>query len=170
VILIRREKPEDIPLINSVIISTFKRDAEARLVDKLRRACADHLSLVAEDNNTIIGHIMFTPAHIINDKTVSGMGLAPMAVIPSQQRRGIGKLLVKEGLKILRKKKCPFVVVLGHPEYYHRFGFQRASRFNIRSQWNDVPDEPFMILVMDGETMKNVSGIARFRDEFNDAL
>jgi len=159
-----------VPLIHSVIIQTFKRDAEAKLADKLRRSCADCLSLVAEDNGTIVGHIMFTPVQIKNAKTVQGMGLAPMAVIPSRQRRGIGKMLVKKGLNLLQEKGCPFVIVLGHPEYYPRFGFQPASSFNIKSQWDDVPDEVFMILVMDDKTMQNVSGTARFRDEFNDAL
>jgi putative acetyltransferase len=93
-----------------------------------------------------------------------------MAVIPSRRRRGIGKLLVQAGLKILKEKGCPFVIVLGHPDYYPRFGFQPAARLNIKSQWDDVPEEAFMILVMDEKVMQDVSGIARFRDEFNDAL
>jgi len=169
-VLIRLENPDDAPLVHSVIVQTFKRDAEAKLADKLRRACTDHLSLVAEDKGAIVGHIMFTPVHILNDKAIQGMGLAPMAVIPAQQRRGIGKLLVKESLKILREKGCPFVLVLGHPDYYPRFGFQPASRFNIKSQWDDVPDEAFMILVMDEKAIKDVSGTAWFRDEFNEAL
>jgi len=167
VILIRHEIPEDIPLIYAVIEQTFKRDAEARLADKLRQACVDHLSLVADDNGTIVGHIMFTPVLIKNDKEVRGMGLAPMSVLPSRQRRGIGTQLVKSGLQILREKGCPFVIVLGHPDYYPRFGFQPASSFNIKSQWEGVPDEAFMILVLEEEAMQNVSGIAMFRDEFN---
>ena len=167
---IRPEKSENLPLVNSLIIETFKRDTEARLVDRLRRASADYLSLVADDNGTIVGHIMFTPATITNDRTVTGMGLAPMAVIPSYQHQGIGKLLVREGLRILQETGCPFVIVLGHPDYYPRFGFQPASRYNIRSQWDDVPDEAFMILIMDDKAMRNISGVARFRDEFNDAL
>jgi putative acetyltransferase len=170
VVLIRQEKPEDLPQIHSVIVKTFKRDAEARLADKLRHVCPECLSLVAEEDNVIVGHVMFTPVQIINGKTVHGMGLAPMAVVPSRQRRGIGKLLIKAGLKILQEKGCPFVIVLGHPEYYPRLGFQPASRFNIRSQWEDVPDEAFMILIMDESAMRNVSGIARFRDEFSDTF
>jgi putative acetyltransferase len=169
-ISIRQEKPEDIPLIYSVHEQTFKRDAEAKLADKLRQACADHLSLVAEDSGTIAGHIMFTPVLIRNGKELQGMGLAPMAILPSQQRRGLGTLLVKTGLQILQDKGCPFVIVLGHPDYYPRFGFQPASRFNIKSQWEGVPDEAFMILVMDEEAMSNVSGTAMFSDEFNEAL
>ncbi len=169
-ISIRHEKPEDIPLVYSIIERTFKRDAEAKLADKLRRACSDHLSLVADDNGTIVGHIMFTPVRIENDTVIQGMGLAPMAVLPSRQRRGIGMLLIKTGLQILAGKGCPFVIVLGHPDYYPRFGFQPASRFNIKSQWDDVPDEAFMILVMDEKAMHTISGIASFREEFNEAL
>jgi putative acetyltransferase len=165
--LIRHETPEDIPLISSAIEQAFKRDAEARLAEKLRQACVDHISLVADDNGTIVGHIMFTPVLIKNGKEVQGMGLAPMSVLPARQRRGIGTQLVKSGLQILRKKGCPFVIVLGHPAYYPRFGFQPASRFNIKSQWEGVPDEAFMILVLEEEAMQNVSGIAMFRDEFN---
>jgi putative acetyltransferase len=70
----------------------------------------------------------------------------------------------------LQDKGCPFVIVLGYPDYYPRFGFQPASRFNIKSQWEGVPDEAFMILVLDDKVLRNVSGIAMFRDEFNEAL
>ncbi len=169
-IVIRHEKPEDIPLIYSVHEQAFKRDEEARLADKLRQACADHLSLVADDNGSIAGHIMFTPVLIKNDKVTQGMGLAPMAVSPSQQRRGIGTLLIKSGLQILQDKGCPFVIVLGHPDYYPRFGFQPASRFNIKSQWEGVPDEAFMILVLEDKVLRNISGVAIFSDKFNEAL
>ena len=169
-ITIRPEKPEDLPFIHSVIVKTFKREAEARLADKLRRACPGCLSLVAEEDGAIVGHVMFTPVVIKNTREVHGMGLAPMSVLPSRQRRGIGTLLVKAGLRMLQEKGCPFIIVLGHPEYYPRFGFQPAARLRIRSQWDEVPEEAFMILVMDAEAMANVAGVARFRNEFNEAL
>ncbi len=168
---IRFEKPEDIAFIHSVNEQAFGRVSEAKLVDTLRLACTDHLSLVADENGSIIGHLMFTPVVVTDGKQkTEGMGLAPMAVLPSRQRQGIGTQLVDIGLQILKEKGCPFVIVLGHPEYYSRFGFQAASGCNIRTQWDGVPDEAFMILVMDHETMQNVSGVATFRDEFNDAL
>ena len=168
---IRFEKPEDIAFIHSVNELAFGRVSEAKLVDTLRLACTDHLSLVADDNGSIIGHLMFTPVVITDGKQkTEGMGLAPMAVLPSRQRQGIGTQLVDTGLQILKEKGCPFVIVLGHPEYYPRFGFQAASGCNIRTQWDGIPDEAFMILVMDHEAMQNASGVATFRDEFNDAL
>jgi putative acetyltransferase len=152
-------------------MNRLDRVSEAKLVDALRLACADHLSLVADDNGSIIGHFMFTPVVVTDGKQkTQGMGLAPMAVLPSRQRQGIGSLLVKFGLKILHEKDCPFVMVLGHPEYYPRFGFQPASGYNIRTQWDGIPDDAFMILVMDHETMQNVSEVATFREEFSDAL
>lgn len=165
------EKPEDIAFIHSVNEQAFGRVSEAKLVDTLRLACTDHLSLVADDNGSIIGHLMFTPVVVTDGKQkTEGMGLAPMAVLPSRQRQGMGTQLVDTGLQILKEKGCPFVIVLGHPEYYPRFGFQAASGCNIKTQWDGVPDEAFMILVMDHEAMQNVSGVATFRDEFNDAL
>jgi putative acetyltransferase len=168
---IRFEKPEDIAFIHSVNEQAFGRVSEAKLVDTLRLACTDHLSLVADDNGSIIGHLMFTPVVVTDGKQkTEGMGLAPMAVLPSRQRQGIGTQLVDTGLLILKEKDCPFVIVLGHPEYYPRFGFQAASGCNIRTQWEGVPDEAFMVLIMDEKAMQNVSGVATFRDEFNDAL
>jgi putative acetyltransferase len=87
---------------------------------------------------------MFTPVQITEgNQKIQGIGLAPMAVLPLQQHRGIGTLLVKSGLQILQDKGYPFVLVLGHPGYYPRFGFQPASGFNIKSQWEGVPDEAF---------------------------
>ena len=168
---IRFEKPEDIAFIHSVNEQAFGRVSEAKLVDTLRLACTDHLSLVADDNGSIIGHLIFTPVVVTDGKQkTEGMGLAPRAVLPSRQRQGIGTQLVDTGLLILKEKDCPFDILLGHPEYYPRFGFKPAARFNIKSQWEGVPDEAFMILIMDDKAMQNASGIVMFRDEFNEAL
>ena len=96
-----------------------------------------------------------------------GMGLAPMAVLPYRQRQGIGSRLVRHGLDILRTRRCPFVVVVGHPDYYPRFGFERASTRGVRCQWEGVPDEAFMIAVLDPAIALPRPGMARYRDEFN---
>jgi putative acetyltransferase len=165
---IRRERPEDVSEIRHVNELAFGQPAEADLVEKLRQACADSLSLVADDGG-IVGHILFTP--VVAEGTarhVVGMGLAPMAVLPDRQRQGIGSQLVRRGLDILRGRGCPFVVVVGHPEYYPRFGFELASKHSLVSQWEGVPDAAFMVLVLDPGAMAGASGVAKYRDEFNE--
>src|SRR5204862_6872701 len=92
----------------------------------------------------------------------------PMAVLPDRQRRGIGSRLVRRGLDILRERGCTFVVVVGHPEYYPRFGFEPASVHGLASQWEGVPDAAFMVLVLVARAMAGVSGVAKYREEFNE--
>jgi len=168
---IRLEKPEDVQQVRSIHERAFRQPTEADAVDRLRLTCPEALSVVAEDDGRIVGHILFTPVVIESPKRkVEGMGLAPMAVLPKCQRQGIGSKLVEHCLKILRERGCPFVIVLGHPEYYPRFGFVPASTYNLTSQWKNVPDESFMILVFDEEILQGVSGVARYRDEFNAAM
>jgi len=116
-----------------------------------------------------VGHILFTSVVVESaGRRVLGMGLAPMAVLPDRQRQGIGSQLVSRGLDILRERSCPFVVVVGHPEYYPRFGFEPASRHGLASQWEGVPDAAFMVLVLDVHAMAGVSGVAKYREEFNE--
>jgi putative acetyltransferase len=102
------------------------------------------------------------------ERRIVGMGLAPMAVRPDRQRQGIGSQLVKRGLDLLRERGCPFVVVLGHPEYYPRFGFAPASLRGLSSPWDGIPDSAFMALILDAQAMAGVSGVARYREEFNE--
>jgi putative acetyltransferase len=170
VISIRPERAEDFSLVRRVNEEAFRGSVEADLVDNLRRSCPDSLSLVAEDD-TVVAHILFTPVTVESvGQRVVGMGLAPMAVLPNRQRQGIGALLVRRGVDILRLRGCPFIVVVGHPEYYPRFGFEPASRHGLASQWEGVPDEAFMVLVLDAQAMAGVSGTAKYREEFNDAV
>lgn len=91
-----------------------------------------------------------------------------MAVHPDRPRQGIGSQLVRQGLDILRDRGCPFVVLVGHSAHYPRFGFEPASRRGLVCQWDEVPDESFMVLVLDDSTMAGVSGVAQYRDEFHD--
>ena len=165
---IRPEKPGDAAQVRHINELAFGQPAEAGLVEKLQQACVDSLSLVAEDD-AVVGHILFTPVVIESaGRRVVGMGLAPMAVHPDRQRQGIGSRLVKRGLDILRDRGCPFVVVVGHPEYYPRFGFQPASGHGLASQWEGVPDAAFMVAILDTQAMAGVSGVARYRDEFSE--
>ncbi len=96
------------------------------------------------------------------------MGLAPIAVLPGLQRLGIGKALIEAGIDKIRASGEPFVLVLGHPGYYPTFGFVPASPFGIRCEYDGVPDEAFMILVLKDDTMAGISGVAKYRPEFDD--
>jgi putative acetyltransferase len=168
---IREELPEDAPAVRRVIEAAFGRREEADVVDELRRACPGLLSLVAVREGQVVGHILFSPATIEGPHgPVRGMGLAPLAVLPEVQGTGAGSRLVRSGLSLLRARPCPFVIVLGHPGYYPRFGFEPASRHGIQSQWPGVPDDAFLIAVLDRIEMRGVSGVARYRDEFDSAV
>ena len=170
-IIIRIEKSEDVLQVRKINEQAFETSAEANIVDILRQTCPNSLSLVAEDENCVVGHILFSPA-VVNSAggRIEGMGFAPMAVLPGRQRQGIGSQLVKRGIEILRERGCPFVIVLGHPEYYPRFGFELASKYELSSQWDGVPDEAFMVMIMDHAPLKGVSGVAKYREEFNEAM
>lgn len=167
-ITIRPESPEDASAVRHLNELAFGQPAEAHLVEKLRAACGDALSLVAVADD-VVGHILFTPVVVESaSRRLVGMGLAPMAVLPDRQRQGIGSQLVRRGVDILRERGCPFVVVVGHPEYYPRFGFEPASAHALVSQWDGMPDAAFMVLILDGHAMAGVGGVARYRGEFDE--
>ena len=148
----------------------FEQPQEADIVDALRRSCSNLLSLVAIMDDEIVGHILFSPVTLETEsRQLNGMGLAPMAVSPEYQRQGIGSQMIKQGLFELEKSACPFIIVLGHPEYYPRFGFVPASHYSIQSEW-DVPDEVFMIMVFDKQQLAGVSGVAKYHPEFGKAM
>jgi putative acetyltransferase len=169
-IRIREEQPQDREAVHEVNVRAFGRNLEADLVDRMRHNCRDLLSLVAMKQNDVVGHILFTPTIIDNpERSVQGMGLAPVSVLPEYQRRGIGSELIRTGIAMLRDRRCPFVIVLGHSEYYPRFGFEPASRYAIHSEWK-VPAEAFMILVLNESEMQGISGTAKYRPEFAEAM
>jgi putative acetyltransferase len=168
---IRKEERDDEAAVRAVNERAFGQRDEADIVDRLRVSCRDLVSLVAVREESAVGHILFSPASIEGRGGLTeGMALAPMAVIPECQRQGVGSALVRAGLAVLRLRSCPFVVVLGHPEYYPRFGFVPASRRAVRCSWEGVPDEVFMILVLEESAMIGVAGVARYRDEFTRAV
>jgi putative acetyltransferase len=163
---IRREKPEDLAAVRLVNEAAFGRVSEADLVDQLRRNGKASISLVAEQDGQVVGHILFSPVTIESESgRYSAIGLAPMAVLPQFQKRGIGSLLVREGLEQCRALGAECVIVLGHPEFYPRFGFVPASRYGIRSEY-DVRDEVFMLVELRVGAMKGRSGTAKYQPEF----
>lgn len=169
-IIVRKERPGDVAAVRKVEREAFNRPDEAGIVDRIRANGGEQLSLVAVDDGTVIGHILFSRATIEgNGRVAEGMGLAPVAVLPNRQKRGIGSRLIRTGLSLLRRKGVPFVIVLGHPTYYPRFGFGRASAHGVRCTWEGVPDDAFMMMALDHGAMRGVQGLARYRPEFDDA-
>lgn len=166
--MIRDEAAGDAPAVRVVNEEAFGSPLEAGIVDALRAACTDRVSLVAERAGGIVGHILFTPVELdAAGGPIHGYGLAPMAVRTAWQRQGVGSALVVEGTKRLREAGAPFVIVLGHPEFYPRFGFEPASRYGVRCQWPDVADAAFMLLVLEPARASSLAGVARYRPEFD---
>jgi len=166
-VIVREERPEDRAAVRRVNEQAFGRAAEADLVDALRAHGKAVFSLVAVEGDQVIGHILFSPATIESDgKIFPALGLAPMAVLPERQKCGIGSLLVKTSLDECRRAGHECVVVLGHPEYYPRFGFAPASQYGIRCEY-DVPDEVFMALELREGALQGRAGTAKYQPEFN---
>lgn len=164
-ITVRQEKVEDYEEVFRINELAFERPAEAMLVEKLRLA-APHISLVAEKDSQLVGHIFFSPVSIESEKeNFSAMGLAPMAVLPEFQNQGIGSKLIKIGLEECLKQGFDIVVVLGHPEYYPRFGFVVAATKGIKCEY-EVPDEAFMIAELRPNALQGKIGLVKYRQEF----
>ncbi|HEX7797766.1 MAG TPA: N-acetyltransferase [Vicinamibacterales bacterium] len=162
---IRKERANDIPAIREVNRRAFGSDHEGKIVDALRTSHAVSVSLVATVNDAVVGHILYSPAVVGG---VEGAALGPMAVLPEHQRQGIGSQLVAAGNERLHIAGCPFVIVIGHPGFYPRFGFTPAHRLGITCEW-DVPSDVFMVLVMDSQKAGALRGLAEYRPEFSTA-
>jgi putative acetyltransferase len=141
---IRPEHDGDAAAIRAVTAAAFPSAAEANLVDALRRQQAAVVSLVADADGRVVGHVLFSPV-TLDGGDAGILGLAPMAVWPERQRQGIGSALVRAGLDVAGQRGAAAVVVVGHPAFYPRFGFVPASRFGLRCEY-DVPDDVFMAL------------------------
>lgn len=163
--IIRRERPEDRTGIRHVNLAAFDGVAEADLVDALRQQASPIVSLVAVENQTVVGHILFSPVTLLPYPDLPIMGLAPMAVLPPRQRLGIGSALVRAGLEECRRLGAVAVVVLGHAGYYPRFGFVPASSMGLTSEY-DVPDDVFMALDLKGGALRQKSGTIRYHPAF----
>ena len=164
----RVERPGDVEAIRRVNEAAFGQPLEARIVAALRRAGAVTASLVASVDGAVVGHILFSPV-VIRGEGAEGeaVGLGPMAVLPAFQRRGVGSALVRAGLELLRDAGHPAVVVLGHPGYYPRFGFRRASDFGIRWE-HEAPDEAFMALELRAGALAGLAGVVSYRPELDE--
>ncbi|MBT3362642.1 MAG: N-acetyltransferase [Chloroflexi bacterium] len=169
-IRIRSENPSDITAIRYVNEQAFETNAEAVLVDRLRDKGVVTLSLVALEGDSIVGHILFTPVTIEADHAkYEAITLAPIAVMPARQRKGIGAGLIKYAFEQCRRLGHNVVVLIGHPEYYPRFGFVPAKPKGLTSEF-EVPDEAWMVVELIDNALDGISGEVRFQPEFADAM
>lgn len=173
-ITVRDEVPEDREAVRAVTIDAFAgsdlgHNGEADLVDVLRESSQSYLSLVACCEDHLVGHILFTPVAIRSPQTeLHGMGLAPMSVATDWQRKGIGALLLKTGIDRLSKNNCAFVVVLGHADYYSRYGFVHASGQGVLHGFSGIPQDVFFIRGVDENARMAVmtDALAYYQPEF----
>ena len=164
---IRPEQEADRVAVREIVAAEFDTGAEADLIEALREQADPVVSLVAEEGDDVVGHAMFTPVTVEGDPAAKLMGLAPLAVTPAHQGKGLGAALVKDGFERCRRLGFAAVVVLGHPEYYRRFGFVPASRYGLKSEYA-VPDEAFMALELEPGALEGRSGLVRFHPAFKD--
>lgn len=168
-VIIRKANENDYEKIYSVIETSFKNAEhtdhdEHNLVKRLRKSegFIPELSIVAEYNREIIGHILFTKVKVNNDTLIA---LAPLAVIPSMQGKGIGGKLINEGHRIAREIGYSGSIVLGHDKYYPRFGYKKASIYSISAPF-EVPDENFMAIEFSDNSLIGVRGTVEYAKEF----
>ena len=172
-ITIREEEIKDYEEVEKVIEESFKTaeftdNDEHNLVRRLRKSAEfiKELSLIAEDNNKIVGHILLTKAFIKNNnRECETLALAPLAVLPDYQKIGIGKSLINKSIERARELGYKSIVVLGHEHYYPKFGFKKAGDFGIKAPF-EVPEENFMAIELNEEALKNISGVVRYANEF----
>lgn len=172
-IIVRQEQKTDYDIVFEIIEDAFNSmpfsdGSEGELVFRLRKSAnfEPRLSLVAEDDGMLVGHILFTPIHIVDgENKVVSLSLAPVSVLPEYQRKGIGSQLIKEGHSIARELGYESVFVLGHPEYYPYFGYEPSTNWNISSPF-DVPAEYFMAIELKPGALKEAKGTVVYPKEF----
>jgi len=166
-ILIRKEEEKDYKNIFNVNKLAFDQEEESNLVDKIRNSknFIPDLSIVAELNNRLIGHILFSKIEILGSSVFNTLALAPMAVIPEFQRQGVGSELIKKGMKKAKELGFDSIIVLGHKDYYPKFGFKEASRWKIKCPYK-VPQEAFMAIELTEKALEGKAGTVKYPDEF----
>jgi putative acetyltransferase len=166
-ITIRAETIDDQSAVRSLNELAFGQPDEAKLVDALRKSVSIYISLVAVKDGEIVGHILFTPVTIESDvSSFTALGLGPMAVHPAHQRQGIGSELVRHGLEECRRIGHSIIVLVGHPEYYPRFGFVPGKLRDLTCEF-EVPDEAFMVLELETGALLGRSGLVKYHPEFS---
>lgn len=166
--LIREERPEDAEAVHAALVAAFGREAEARLVERLRASARIVCAMVAEEKGRVLGHVVFSRIAVESGGSeIPVLALAPLAVLPAFQRLGIGSALVSAGLERCRMERHARVLVVGDPVYYGRFGFVPASRFGLKCPF-PAPEEAFMAIELEPGAFAQVSGVVRYGHEFDD--
>lgn len=164
---VRLETESDANAIRAINLMAFGRPEEAELVDALRASGNLTFSLVAEEEDGVIGHIAFSPVRIQGgDDSIKALGMGPLAVTPTHQHTGIGTSLIQSGLLICRSRGYDLVFVLGHPDYYSLFGFATASASGLRWE-HEAPDEAFMVKELLPGALARAGGVVSYGPEFN---
>jgi putative acetyltransferase len=171
-LVLRPEGKGDFDAVRKLNKKAFKGNSESKLIDALREADVfiPALSLVAEKGGKVVGHILFTPI-VIKDAgaAVPALALAPMAVLPEFQGQGIGTALAKYGLEECRKLGHKIVIVVGHPEYYPRFGFVKAGEKDLALPF-EAPEDIFMALELVSGGLAGVRGTIEYPREFSEVI
>ena len=149
--------------IYQIHATAFPTNLEAQLVALIRERGKVTASLVAERDEKVVGHLLFSPV-TVHDHV--GAGLAPIAVPPEFQGQGIGSMLIEHALEQLRQIRCPFAVVLGDPTFYSRFGFKRASQFGLQNEYR--ADDAFMAQELQPGGLPIGGGLVKYASEFNE--
>jgi putative acetyltransferase len=170
-VVIRPARPSDSRAIASVHQAAFETDAEARLVEALLAGGDGIISLVAVENAMVVGHVLLSRVTIDqNDTGTEALSLAPIAVRPDSQRRGIGSALVRASVDAAREQGWEIIVVLGHPGFYPRFGFEPATPRGILPPWPDIPEEAWMVAELSPGALGGVAGVVAFPRPFDEVI
>lgn len=165
---VRRAKPEDNEQITVIYEQAFDTDAEATLVEALRTSGVPSVSLVYEDGDKVVGHILFTQVDLVGDESeIKIAGLGPMGVLPRYQYNGVGSSLVKAGLDECKTEGYGAAVVLGYTSFYPKFGFVPSIEFGITSTFN-VPEDVFMAQELLPGALQGKQGTVRFHQAFDE--
>lgn len=164
---IRQEQKSDHKKVYEINKMAFNQENESMLIEKIRAgdSFVPELSLVAELEGEIVGHILFSKIKMVGEAEYESLALGPMAVVPKHQKQGIGGKLIINGLEIAKKLGFQSVIVVGHKDYYPRFGFEKASLWGIKCPF-EVPDEAFMAIELVENSLKNKAGTVQYPKEF----
>lgn len=167
---IRTERKEDFAEIYQLVASAFKQDFESELIEKIRKGLTyvPELALIAEENGRLVGYILFSKIKIVGKGVAyDTLALAPLAVDPLYQKQGIGSMLVTDGLERAKVLGFLSVIVLGDPNYYSRFGFQKASKWHIQCPF-EVPEEAFMAIELAEGALQEKKGVVDYSKVFTE--